>query len=170
MKKLYFARHGLSELNVQGRFAGRTETPLTDEGRAQTRRAGQQAKDLGIDLIVASPLSRALETAQIIAQEIGYPKENILVHKLFIERDFGQLEGQKWSPDLDLDGFSDIETDDTLVERARLAVKWLRRQPADTILVVSHGAIGRAIRSILKAEYPMNHPKRLVNAGIVQWI
>lgn len=118
MKKLYFVRHGLSEMNVQGLMAGTTDTPLTDLGRKQAKKAGQSAKDLNINLIVSSPLSRALKTAQIIAQEIGYPKNKIILNQLLIERDHGSLEGKTWSPDLNLDGFSDVETDDTLVERS----------------------------------------------------
>lgn len=170
MKKLYFIRHGLSELNVQGKFAGTTETPLTDEGRRQAKAAGQLARQHDIDLIVASPLSRALETAQIIAKEISYPADKILTNKLLIERDFGELEGKPWAPDLNLDGFSDIETDDTLTERAHLALKWLNSFQADNILVVSHGAFGRALRSILRTEYPMTRRAPLKNAELHQWL
>lgn len=170
MKKLYFARHGESEMNVKKLLAGTTDTPLTDAGRMQAKKAGQNAQELGIDLIVSSPLSRALETAQIIAKEIGYQKSQIITNKLLIERDHGPLEGQAWSPDLNLDGFSDIETDGTLVERAHLALKWINSHSANHILVVSHGAFGRALRSVLLAEYPMSHPGKLKNAEIVCWI
>src|SRR5690606_14158884 len=97
MRKLYFIRHGLSELNAQGLYAGHTETPLTEEGRLQAKQAGQGATGLGIDLIVSSPLERALETAQIVAHEIGYPEESIITDDRLIERHFGQLEAQPYS-------------------------------------------------------------------------
>lgn len=170
MRKLYFIRHGLSELNVQGKFAGHTETPLTDEGRHQAKNAGELAKHYAIDLIVSSPLSRALETAQIIAKEIGYPQDKIMVHKLLIERAFGVLEGQPWAPDLNLDGISDLETDDTLISRAHLALHWLESLPANNILVVSHGGFGRALRSAIRAETTLDLHDRLQNAQIHQWI
>ena len=125
MKKLYFIRHGLSEMNVKGLIAGRTESPLTEEGKLQARHAGKQAKKLGIDYIVSSPMSRAHETAKIIAKEIGYPLDKIHLNSLFIERDFGELEGKVWSPDLDIDGFADVEAQDTLIERAGLALNFL---------------------------------------------
>lgn len=169
MKKLYYIRHGLTELNVQGRFAGQIETPLTDEGRRQAKAAGELAKTHGIDLIVASPLSRALETAQIIATEIGYPTEKIVTNKLLLERDFGELEGKLWSPDLNLDGFADVETDDTLLERAHLALNWLQNLPEETILVVSHGGFGRALRAAIRKEAKLSQD-RLKNAEIHQWI
>lgn len=170
MKRLYFIRHALSELNKSGHFAGITDTPLTDEGRQQAKDVAQQIKDLDIDLIVSSPLSRALETAQIIAKRINYPEDKILTNKMLIERDFGSLEGKPWSPDLNLDGFSDIETEDTIVERAHLALKWMRTLESTNILVVSHGTFGRALRSILKEEYTMNHHDRLNNAELSQWL
>lgn len=71
-------RHGLSVLNVRGIRAGHIETPLTDEGRQQARRAGQAAKKYQIDTIVCSPLSRAHETAAIVAKEIGIPEKEFM--------------------------------------------------------------------------------------------
>lgn len=169
MKKLYFIRHGLSEMNALGLFAGLSETALTKEGKHQARAAGRLAKDLGIDLIVSSPMTRAIGTAEIIAAEINYPLNSIIQNKLFIERDFGALEGQPWSPDLNLDGISDLETDDTLLERARLGLQWLKNQPADNILLVSHGAYGRAMRSVIQAKHFLEQD-RLNNAEIQDWI
>lgn len=169
MKRIYFCRHGLSELNIKGHFAGSTDTPLAEEGRKQARLAGQKAKDLGIDLIVASPLSRAKETAEIIAKEVGYPVENIHINDLLVERHFGELEGKPWSPDLDLDGISDIETVDSLIERAHLALKWIESLPGNNVLVVSHGSFGRALRSVLIAEHPFHDSEKLQNAEIILW-
>lgn len=154
MKRLYFVRHGLSEMNVQGLFAGSIDTPLTDEGRRQASIAGKLAQDLQIDLIVSSPLSRAHETALIIAKEIGYPPEKIHVNSLFTERNFGELEGKAWQPDLNLDGVADIEALDTVLNRAEQAVAFLESRPEQTILVVSHGAFGRALRSLYMPEFP----------------
>lgn len=169
MRKLYFVRHGLTEMNVSGHWSGTSETPLTAEGRQQAKRAGQQAKHLKIDYIVASPLSRARETAEIIAKEIGYPIDEIHINELFIERHFGELEGQPWNPDLDLDGIVDIETVDTILERAKLALKFLHSLKADSIMIVSHGSFGRALRHHLFKEYPFSHPSRLANAELQEW-
>jgi len=172
MKKLYFIRHGQSQLNVEGRYAGRTETPLTVEGRAQAKRTGQDAKGLKIDLIISSPLSRALETAQIVAAEIGYPLDKIIIDERLIERDFGKLEGQAWSPDhkkQDLSPYN-IELDSQLLARTRKALDWIESLPADNILVVSHGAFGRALRSLIQRDFPLGHPHRLGNAELHEWL
>ncbi|MBP7807225.1 histidine phosphatase family protein [Candidatus Saccharibacteria bacterium] len=172
MKKLYFIRHGQSVLNVQGKLAGTTETPLTDEGRAQAKATGQLMKTQGImiDFVAASPLSRAHETAQIVAKEIGYDPEHIHTNQLLAERHYGELEGQPWAPDLNLDGFSDVEMDDALVARAHLALKWLKSIDADNILIVSHGGFGRAIRSITLTDFPMHHYKRISNAELIELV
>ncbi len=169
VKKLYFVRHGLTEMNVAGLFAGHTETPLTDEGRAQAKAAGTAAKQLGIDTIVSSPLNRAVETAQIMATEIGYPIERIHTNSVLIERYFGAQEGKPWAPDFNLDGISDAEHDDTLVARAKVALEWLKTFEGQTILVVSHGGFGRAMRSILRPDYPMTSYVQLKNAEIYDW-
>ncbi|MBI3624030.1 histidine phosphatase family protein [Candidatus Saccharibacteria bacterium] len=156
-------------MNVSGHISGTTETPLTEEGRQQAKRAGRAAKKLNIDLIVCSPLGRAHETAKIIAKEIGYPINKIQTNGLLIERHFGVMEGQLREPDHDADGFADVESRDTLMNRAKQAIDWLHSLPAQHILVVSHGTFGRAVRSLLKPEIPFDH-SRLQNAEIHHWL
>jgi uncharacterized phosphatase len=170
MKKLYFVRHGLTEMNVSGHFSGSTETNLTEVGRKQAKLAGKHAKNLGIDYIISSPQSRALETAKIIAKEIGYPVNNIHTNSLLVERHFGVMEGQPWNPDLDYDGIADVETSDTLINRAKLALDFLHTVEANNILVVAHGAIGRAIRHHILEDFPFEKFHKIENAEIVQWI
>src|SRR5882762_6928889 len=96
MKYLYFCRHGQSQLNLERIYAGQTDTPLTDLGREQAKLAGDRADGIQPDLIVSSPLVRALETAQIIAGEIGYPLGKIATNDIFKERSLGSLEGKSW--------------------------------------------------------------------------
>ncbi len=170
MKKLYFIRHGQTVMNVSGHFGGIIETPLTQKGQLEAKIAGQSAKDLGIDLIVASPLGRTLETARIIAKEIGYKQSNILSSPLLIERFFGELEGKQNKFNKTYDQIEGIESDNFLVQRAHYALDWINSLEADHILVVSHGSFGRAMRSILKSDYPMSHPDKINNAEILCWV
>lgn len=152
MKKIYFVRHGLSEMNVQGLRAGSIETPLTDEGRAVAKQAGMAAHLLNIDTIVSSSMGRALETAEIIAREINYPIEQIRKSDLLVERHFGILEGKPYKPGEDIDVVEGIEQAEQLFERVKQALDWIETLPGDTILIVSHGATGRAVRHILNPE------------------
>ncbi len=168
--KLYFIRHGLSEMNALGLRAGRSETPLTRKGRTQALVAGQEAKTLAIDTVATSPMGRTLETAKIIAKEISYPTSKIHVSNLLIERDFGPLEGTPWDPDLNIDDNLDIESVEEILNRANLALQWLQSLQAENILVVSHGAFGRALRSLLVADLPFSSPKQIPNAKIIRWL
>lgn len=115
MKQLYFIRHGLSENNKLRRFTGHFDSPLADEGREQAKNAGRNAKGIDIDLIISSPLARALETAKIVGNEIGYPEQKIEINPLLIERNYGALENQLYAPDIDMDGIADIETSQELL-------------------------------------------------------
>jgi broad specificity phosphatase PhoE len=168
MKRLYFIRHGQSVMNVQGVRAGHINTPLTEEGRRQAEKAGQAVKKYGIDTIVCSPLSRTYDTAKIIAKEIGIPEDELHVNSLLIERDFGQFDGQPYDPDIDLDGFSDVESFDETRERAKLAVEWIETLGGSNVLVVSHGGLGRAMRSLLKPD--IDRALSLPNAEVEQWL
>jgi probable phosphoglycerate mutase len=162
MKRLYVCRHGESELNALGRYAGQTDTPLTEIGRRQAHLAGQQAGGLAIDQIVASPLARALETAQIIAREISYPIERITTNPLVMERALGELEGESWDdkPE-DPTIYLGIEPETDLDMRAKAALSFLRGLGADHVLLVSHGtflmALKRAIGGELEEELPNAH-------------
>lgn len=168
MIQLYFCRHGESEMNRAGLFAGTTDTPLTDIGREQARLEGEKAKGHGIDLIVSSPMSRALETAQIIAKEIGYPADKIMTNKLFVERDFGKLEGKPYDSNLVASEHPTVETDESVIERARRAAEWIESLDARVVLVVSHGSLGRALRYVYQPH--ADFTERIPNATIVRFV
>jgi uncharacterized phosphatase len=169
MKQLYVCRHGESELNQQERYAGQLDTPLTVHGRQQAEQAGQSAHGLGLrfDEVVASPLSRAHDTAKIIAQQIGYPEDKITIHPLFMERSYGSLSGQPWTVEADQQAYPDIETDAQLTARAEQALAYLRALQAETILLVCHGSFLVALRTLLD---PQASTAELPNAKIVQFI
>jgi broad specificity phosphatase PhoE len=155
MKHLYFCRHGETEANANGVITGSLETPLTEKGRQQAKEAGLSAKSHGIDHIICSPLGRTHETALIIADAIGFPAEKIELNSLFVERHFGEMEGQPYDIDADIDGFVDVETTDTFLARARLALEHLNTLEAETILIVSHGKFGRALRTVIYPHIPL---------------
>ncbi len=166
MKHLYFCRHGESQLNKEGLFAGTTETPLTNQGRAQAKLEGERAKGLRIGTIVSSPQSRALETAQIIAREIGYAQDGIMINELFRERDYGELEQTPYTIHIDLTQYPSVESDKALIARAEKAAAWLETLKPETILLVSHGSLGRALRFVYQPE--TDFEQRIPNARIVK--
>jgi probable phosphoglycerate mutase len=159
MKRLYFVRHGQSQANVDRVFAGQSDTPLTSLGRQQAEQAGSQAKILGIDHIISSPLSRAHDTAKIIAGIIGYPVGAIELNRLLMERGFGSATGQSWDIEGDVaDRFANVETMDSVAARASLAYQYIRQLPYETILVVGHGTFWQKF-------YLAIHPDSVVTAA-----
>lgn len=168
MKHLYFVRHGESELNHQRRYSGRIDTPLTEHGEVQAREAAKQISVDSIDLIVSSPLRRAHRTAEIIAETIGYPTENILVNDLFVERSLGSIQGKSWDEyNEDETLYPDMETLAELFERAKAGLAYLQSLRADTILLVGHGSYSRELRTAIDPSHKYAEPE---NAQVVQLI
>lgn len=88
--RILLVRHGESTWNADGRWQGQADPPLTDRGRAQARAAvaGLPAR---IDLLVASDLGRARETADILGAGAGHGPARVDVD--LRERDAGAFSG-----------------------------------------------------------------------------
>jgi broad specificity phosphatase PhoE len=90
-KVLYLVRHGETDWNAAGRWQGHTDIPLNARGRAQARVVADTLRHTPLAGIVSSDLSRARETAQIIAASLG--TEVISLEPDLRERAFGPFEG-----------------------------------------------------------------------------
>ena len=89
--KILIVRHGKTEWNKEKKAAGLADIELNEEGISQARELKEKLKDVNIDLIIASPLKRAIKTANIINEE--HNKE-IIIEQGAIERNLGIYEGQ----------------------------------------------------------------------------
>ena len=159
--EVYFLRHGETPWNREKRIQGSTEwVDLTDYGveLAERTRDGMLAAGLSFDRIFASPLRRAMHTAEIVGAGFGVPPEpNALIR----EMGFGRYEGTLMTDE----GFADSnirscfrdpptfvpdggESFDDLLARARSFVEEvilpLEDDGIGRVLVVSHGAIMRS--------------------------
>lgn len=145
-----FLRHGESLGNAQSRWQGQSDYPLTERGRAQANALAKRWKveKQKFDLVIASPLTRAKETAEIIAAALQSQME---LDPIWLERDIGEMEGltvdevrKKPQPPYvtpyDAIG-GDGEGDWELFLRAGKALHTLLRRPAGSYLVVSHGGM-----------------------------
>jgi ribonuclease H / adenosylcobalamin/alpha-ribazole phosphatase len=83
-------RHGQTERSAIGAYSGQLDIPLTETGRDQARRAARRLAAAGVDGVVTSPLVRARDTAQAIADAAGAP---LTVDERLIEVDYGPFEG-----------------------------------------------------------------------------
>ena len=92
---IYLVRHGESQANISKRFSGITDVELSQLGREQAKEAGKILKDKTIHYIFSSPLKRAKNTAEIIADGIGFNKE-IIIDKSLTEVNFGIFENLTW--------------------------------------------------------------------------
>lgn len=92
MPKLILVRHGQSLWNLENRFTGWVDVPLTAQGEAEARRAGELLKGHSIDVAYTSGLRRAQETLRHImeAGEINVP---VIRDSALNERDYGDLAG-----------------------------------------------------------------------------
>lgn len=91
--KLYVTRHGQTDWNEQGRIQGKIDIPLNEQGRAQARKTRDLLAHTPFDVIITSPLQRAVETATIINEAHGvkqYEDERLS------ERGFGTWEGHPY--------------------------------------------------------------------------
>jgi len=92
MPKLILVRHGQSLWNLENRFTGWVDVPLTDQGRAEARRAGQHLKGTSVDVAYTSTLTRAQNTLALIMEEMGGNVPTIRDQALN-ERHYGDLQG-----------------------------------------------------------------------------
>lgn len=85
-------RHAQTTYGAQGRYAGSRDVPLSEDGVADARAVAPAIAKLGLDVIVTSPLARAMATAKILAPT-GVP---IVADALTVERNYGAMEGHTW--------------------------------------------------------------------------
>lgn len=148
MTDLVLVRHGETEWNRLKRVQGRTDIPLNETGRQQARATAERLTGEHFDAVVASPLSRAAETAQIIADGLGIgPIE--LVDDL-VERNYGEAEGMTGA-DIDARWGGRLEAQESrteVIDRVKPALLAIAaRHPGQRVLVVSHGGvIGSLVR------------------------
>ena len=64
--RLYVVRHGQSESNMQGKWGGHYNTPLTSKGSEQAKQLADELANINFEIIVSSSLIRARQTAEII--------------------------------------------------------------------------------------------------------
>lgn len=88
--RLYLVRHGETDLNRDRRFRGMSDAPLNEQGRLESHGAASLLEGSGIGAVYTSPVRRAVETAEIIAGEIG---ARVLVNDGLIDIDYGEWQG-----------------------------------------------------------------------------
>ncbi len=155
MTRLTLVRHGQTDWNLQGRIQGSTDIPLNDTGRRQAQQAAARLAGTPFDLVCTSPLSRAAETARIMAEALALPEPLVAVGMR--EHEFGEAEGLLWEQYSDrfrgrrddVPGAETVRqlTDRILASLERIDAAARRRSAprAESVLVVTHGGVIRAL-------------------------
>ncbi len=94
MSKIILIRHGESQWNLENRFTGWVDVPLTDKGRREARDAGEKIKSIPIDYGYTSVLYRAIETHILVLTAAGQlDRVPTFFNKALNERHYGALQG-----------------------------------------------------------------------------
>ena len=93
MGTLVLIRHGQSQWNLENRFTGWVDVPLTDAGRAEARRGAELIRQLRFDRAFTSALQRAQETLRIVLETIGQRDLPVEREQALNERHYGALQG-----------------------------------------------------------------------------
>jgi broad specificity phosphatase PhoE len=165
-KRFFLIRHGETEFNRLGIFRGRYEVDLNDRGRRQAAEIGAALKDEGIDFILSGPLSRAVETAEIVSQSIGVEYRideafnNIAlgawqgVEKKKIQRDFPD-QWKVWTTEPERLAIPGGETVEQVRERSFARLAELTRDGESTFGIVTHRSVIKTLAaSILDVAPP----------------
>ncbi len=106
MPKLVLVRHGQSVWNLQNRFTGWVDVPLSEKGKEEAYRAGELLKDIRFDVGYTSALTRAQETLRIILETVGLLIP-VIKDQALNERHYGALQGlnkdrarEKWGAEI----------------------------------------------------------------------
>jgi broad specificity phosphatase PhoE len=154
---IFLARHGESDWNVEKRFQGHSDRPLTERGREQAHALADLVGSEKIDAVYTSPLSRARETAEIVAARAGL--------KAVALPELREVDTGSWSglsrADVEArfpegftrwrsggSGWEDGESYEEMAERVIGALRKIAEDhPDGRVLVISHGGPIRAIHA-----------------------
>src|ERR1700691_254331 len=93
MAKLVLVRHGQSQWNLENRFTGWVDVPLSAKGREEAREAGKKLKGGAFSQAFTSKLQRAKDTLKIILDEIQQSNIPVTEDQALNERHYGALQG-----------------------------------------------------------------------------
>lgn len=152
MQRLVMVRHGETDFNVRRRLQGRSDTVLNATGLQQVEYLAQALRSERVDAIWCSPLKRARQTAERINQHFQLAIEE---KSGLIERSFGHLEGATVEALIAAEETNEGPLNEfapgggesllALQQRARMVLADLHAQPFNTLLIVAHAGIIRAL-------------------------
>lgn len=162
-------RHGQTDWNINFLLQGVTDIPMNETGVEQVRLAAKAIQLDDWDVVLTSPLTRAKQTAEIIASHVGF--DEVIEQELLIERSFGEAEGlshEQWRAKYsNLDEIPGGESRTQLAARSQQLLDHISSQFAGKrVLAISHGALIRGLLSIASNNELPRDGERLGNASL----
>jgi uncharacterized phosphatase len=170
---LYLIRHGETDWNRARRIQGSTDIPLNDLGRSQAAATGRllarHAQDHAWHDVFSSPLSRAFETGEIIARELGI--ERVKAIPTIVERSYGQAEGlddrelsRRFPGDTPVPG---RETREEVAARVIPAlIELAERHPGSNLIVTTHGGVIRTVLNFVAPDHKQHRGIPIANGSV----
>lgn len=167
MTLFYLVRHGETDWNLQHRVQGSSDIPLNETGRRQANHTARLLARRSFDAIYTSPLSRASETASIVAEHLGLGQP--IDADAFVERNYGDAEGltrkaidARWGVNSPVPG---QESRRSVQDRVVAALHRLAEgNHGKHFIVVTHGGV---IRSMLYAIDATPHRSAPITNGSI---
>jgi broad specificity phosphatase PhoE len=162
-KVVYFIRHGQSEANGNKIFQG-ADSPLSPRGREQALFVAERLRTTDAQVILASPMPRALDTARAIEQTTSLPLEvhtelrELLPPSALVGKSYDGPEGLEYTHQRVLHHsdphyrYEDEESYSDLHERACSVLSMLEARPEDKLIVVTHAGFMRVVMTAMMTE------------------
>jgi len=161
---IYLFRHGETEFNLQGRYQGELDSPLTEAGIQQVQQNARMLKSIISNpqdwKIVSSPLGRAMQSAEIICETIGYDVQNVQQDKRLAEVAVGQWAGlttseiestwpKRFHKEAIYSWYFHAPNGETYEAVTSRISDWLEEiQCEPKVIAISHGLTGRILRGL----------------------
>ena len=161
-------RHGQTDWNIDFRLQGISDIALNQTGIDQAKAVAKQLDAKDWDLLLASPLSRAIDTAKAISESFG--GFAMKIEPMILERSFGEAEGLSYEEYKAKFGGHSAPGGETL-EQLRTRVEGFLEQAAEDyagkrVLAVSHGAFIRKVIRVVSHETLPLEGQRFVNTSL----
>ena len=148
----YVARHGQTEWNAENKVCGITDIPLTEKGIAQADELAAQVKEKNIEIIISSPMKRAVATSRIISEKWHIP---MMTDDRLVEQNYGVYEGVDRNDELFLANkknfayrYPDGESMMQVAVRVYTFLNEIKKQyDGKNVLIISHGGVCRIIKT-----------------------
>ncbi len=151
---IYIVRHGQTDWNIEGRYAGRIDIPLNKKGLNDAKKLKEKFKNIKLDAVICSPLVRAKQTARCIT------RKKLILDERIIERSNGKLEGKLKSEINDIIDFNNPNDQkyniESIIDFRNRIEDFLKeidiKYKGKNVLIVTHAGVSIYIRCHYEGE------------------